>query len=250
MRCQYLAALLAIFATTGGCAADPLIDRYNTGVGDAAVATEGEIATDLVKVTKDNETLVWNADKSRVLVVTWKAEGAYKNFIEGHNATSPSEDYVVWVTLAPKMQQRCQAFSAANPSAGSNGVNLYLKQFLGLYPEWNYDLFVELWVPPESLFRPCVDPQTDDSTCDLQFGDKVPAVTGIKDYKAFYEALYFKSFRYPPGVPWTGLGYTYNWGGNPSDGSEKGASEFILSPGTPYTVERTVPTAEYCAPKG
>jgi len=45
-------------------------------------------------------------------------------------------------------------------------------------------------------------------------------------------------------VPWTGLGYTYDWG-NPD--SEVGASEFILVPGAAYQVKRAVPTAEYCA---
>ncbi len=227
--------------------ANPLQQRYQAGVSDAAMATEAEIVTDLVAIRRDNDALVWNADCSQRLVVTWKSEGAFRNFIQGHAATSPSEDYVIWVTAAPKMRQHCQEFMAGNPEAGAEGLNLFLKQFLGLNPDWNYDLFVELWVSPDDMFRPCVDPQPDDNACELQFGDTLPTVKGITDYQAFYEALYFNSFCYPPGVPWTGLGYTYDWGGSPNDGSEVGASEFILSPGTPYRVARAVPTADYCA---
>jgi len=53
----------------------------------------------------------------------------------------------------------------------------------------------------------------------------------------------FNDFRYRTGVPWTGLGYTYDWA-NPA--SRVGASEYILSPNSPYQIERVVETAEYC----
>ena len=250
--CAIPAALITAAFASSLLAAEPdlLERRYEAGVADAAVATEAEIATDLVAITPDNGSLIWNEDKTRLLVVTWKSEGAFKNFIEGHQATSPSEDYVIWVTAAPKMQERCQAWVNAHPDAGEAGLNLYLKQFLGLNPSWSYDVFVELWVAPQDLFRPCVDPDPSDRTCALQFGNDNPQVKGIADYRAFYENLYFKSFRYPPGVPWTGLGYTLNWGGDLSVPlADQGASEFIISPGSPYTIAGATPTAEYCAPK-
>jgi len=57
--------------------------------------------------------------------------------------------------------------------------------------------------------------------------------------------LYYKSFRGSVGVPWTGLGYTYDWG-NPD--SDVNASEFILVPAAPYTIEAVVPTMAYCRP--
>jgi hypothetical protein len=40
-----------------------------------------------------------------------------------------------------------------------------------------------------------------------------------------------------------GIGYTYDWG-NPK--SERGASEFILIPNTPYEIVAATPTEEYC----
>jgi hypothetical protein len=68
-------------------------------------------------------------------------------------------------------------------------------------------------------------------------------VRGIANYPAFYKNLYFGDFRTTPGVPWTGLGYTYDWG-NLQTG--EGASEFILSPGSRYEIRGAVPTAQYC----
>ena len=143
------------------------------------------------------------------------------------------------------MQERCRQFRRDNPDASKEDLDLFLKQFLGLHPDWAYDVFVELWVDPSTLFRPCVDPVPDDRSCDIHFPDTVAEVAGIANYRNFYENLYFGSFRFPPGVPWTGLGYTYNWG-NSED--EQGASEFILSPGTPYEIAGATPTMEYCEP--
>ena len=235
-----LAALL--FATQGQ--AQTLLERYMAGVADAAVAEDSERADDLGPITEDNEALAWNKDRTKIRVATWKAQGAYDQFLKPYSATSDNEAYPVWVTVAPRMQERCRQFLRDNPGAGKDELDLFLKQFLGLHPDWNYDLFVELWVAPAALFRPCVDPTPDDSTCNVHFPDKVAEVQGIADYRTFYENLYFGSFRYPPGVPWTGLGYTYNWG---NAENEQGASEFILSPGTPYEIASAQPTMEYCA---
>lgn len=237
-----IAALL--FASQGQ--AETLLERYMDGVADAAVATESERANDLVAITADNDSLAWNEDRSKIRVATWKAQGAYDQFLKPYSATSDNEAYPVWVTAAPRMQERCRQFRRDHPGATKDEVDLFLKQFLGLHPDWNYDLFVELWVDPASLFRPCVDPEPNDATCELHFPDTVAEVQGIADYRNYYENLYFTSFRFPPGVPWTGLGYTYNWG-NPEN--EQGASEFILSPGTPYEIAGAVPTMDYCQPE-
>ncbi|MGH8475484.1 MAG: hypothetical protein ACRER2_06895, partial [Methylococcales bacterium] len=165
------------------------------------------------------------------------------NFIKPYTATSDKEDYVVWVTLAPQVQIFCRNFMASG-SRSKDDLDLRLKQYLGLNHNWNYDVFVELWVSPEDLFRPCVDPEPTDTSCNLEFGKEAPAVKNIKDYKEFYKNLYFKSFRASEGVPWTGIGYTYDWAGQ---GSEVGASEFILAPNAPYEIKAATPTMDYCS---
>ncbi len=222
--------------------------EYKAAVRDAVVAEATEIANNLDALDPTNDTLVWNEDKTLVKVVTWKSQSSYEQFILPYTQTSQSEDYVFWVTLAPRMQEFCRKYLRTRPRATKEKLDTRLKQRLGLNPDWQYDVFVEMWVNPEDVFRPCVDPCPSDRRCEQNFGGDIPSVKNIRDYKAFYEHLYFKSFRTAPGVPWTGLGYTYDWGSSHGKPLEQGESEFILSPNSPYLIEQAVPTREYCEP--
>ncbi len=216
---------------------------YDAAVRDAAVVEENEVSSGLVPVDPSNEALVWNADRTKILVSTWKSRTAYEKFIKPDTRTSDSAAYAVWVTAVPQVRRFCGGWMQDRPGADAADLDLRLKQYLGLHPNWHYDLFVEMWVRPQDLFRPCVDPEVGDASCNVAFGNEDPAVRGIADYPEFYRSLYFKSFRTPPGVPWTGLGYTYDWG-NPA--SDAGASEFILVPGAEYEIKQAVPTTAYC----
>lgn len=218
-------------------------DAYHKGVVDAAFAEQDEITNGLVAIGKDNPNLVWNDDKSKLLVATWKAQGAFDRFLKPYDKTSDNPEYAVWVTAVPQVKKMCADYAQSKKKIDKDAVDLRLKQYLGLDPSWQYDVFVEMWINPADLFRPCVDPQTDDSTCNLEFGAEAPKVENIADYRDFYSDLYFKSFRGSAGVPWTGLGYTYDWGNKKS---EIGASEFILKPNSHYEIKAVTPTMEYC----
>lgn len=238
----FIACLSAGFVFSQKIHADTLDNDYHTAVTDAAVTEQDEIVNNLNAVSRENEQLKWNNEATKLLVVTWKAKGAYENFIKPYPATSKNEDYVVWVTLVPQVQNFCKNFMAEQ-SPSKEDLDRRLKQYLGLNHTWTYDVFVELWVSPDDLFRPCVDPETHDSACNLDFAKESPRIRNIADYKEFYKSLYYKSFRSGTGAPWTGLGYTYDWA---VPGSEVGASEFILVPDAAYEVNRVVPTNEYC----
>lgn len=218
---------------------------YQHAVRDASIAEEDEIAHNLITVAPENNHLVWNLERTKLLVVTWKSSESYERYLKPKQNTSPEEANVIWVTTVPQVQLFCQDYVRDNPSVTKEDIDLRLKQYLGLNPAWKYDIFVEMWVRPEDLFRPCVDPEVNDSTCNLKFQDTTPMVKGIQDYPAFYKNLYFSDFRSLPGVPWTGLGYTYDWG---NALSEEGASEFILRPDSPYKIHKVIPTVEYCKP--
>jgi len=219
---------------------------YQSAVEDAALVRSTDISNTLNPIAQDNPRLVWNKEGNKLLVVSWKAQKSYEHFLKPYSKTSDNADYAVWVTAAPQVQKFCQAFVASDAQMDQAKLELRLKQFLGLNPDWSYDVFVEMWVSPEYMFRPCVDPEISDTTCDLNFDKEVPNVKNIPDYQAFYRDLYFKSFRSSTGVPWTGLGYTYDWG---NQKTPQGASEYILVPETPYQIERVVPTIEYCGLK-
>jgi hypothetical protein len=246
----FLAGIAAALLSGAAMAADAsklsgVLKKYAIGVQDAQVPEATEIANNLLALTPANDSLAWSADKTKVKVVTWKSQNSYQNNLAPYTQTSGNEAFVVWVTLAPRIQEFCRNYLASHPKAGQAELETRLKQRLGLHPQWQYDVFVELWVDPADIFRPCVDPDPSDTACELNFGATVPAVKNIQDYGAFYKNLYYGSFRAAPGVPWTGLGYTYDW---ISQKAEQGESEFILSPSTPYTIEQAVPTLQYCSP--
>jgi len=201
------------------------------------------LGRNLFAITTDNKRLVWNEDKTKILVVTWKSQDAYERFFNSQTQTTMDEAFVVWVTTVPQVQQFCQGYMHNNPKAMEEELKLRLKQYLGLNVAWQYDVFVEMWVSPENIFRPCVDPEVSDSECNLKFSNPVPEVKHIQNYPLFYKNLYFQDFRSKPGVPWSGLGYTYDWG-NPL--TKEGASEFILVPGARYEIKQAVKTMDYC----
>lgn len=241
LKTLFLAGLLLAQSVSAGTP-----QSYMRAVRDATVVSPSDVVNNLDPIAPDNNALVWNEDRTLLKVVTWKSQSSYEKYILPYTETSLNEANVVWVTPAPKVEQFCRDFMRVHPQATSRTLERRLKQRLGLHPDWSYDVLVELWVAPEHVFRPCVDPSPTDTSCDQNFGSEIPVVRNIHDYKAFYENLYYKSFRAHPGVPWTGLGYTYDW--RYSTTRKQGLSEFILSPGTPYTIHRAVPTWEYCQP--
>lgn len=223
-----------------GCTELPLQKQYQKAVRDAAIVKPKERTNTLLAITLNNPKLVWNADKTKLLVVTWKSRDAYDKFMKNKSQSASDPEYALWVSAAPQVKAFCQAYSHDTDEE----LNLRLKQYLGLAPDWQYDVFVEMWVDPKDLFRPCVDPDINDNQCEVKVPKQFPSVARIPDYGLFYQNLYFKSFRASAGVPWTGLGYTYDWG---NDDSKIGASEFILQPNSPYQIKQMLTTHEYCA---
>ena len=223
---------------------DTNLALYQQAVNDARVIEAGENYSGLVTLAADNAQLQRN-EQGAIKVVTWKRLSAYQQFIEPNAQTPAHADYAFWVTVAPQVQRFCQQWWREQEQPTATTLDLRLKQQLGLHPDWQYDVFVELWMDPADLFRPCVDPSPTDAQCDLDFSEQVASISGIEDYQVFYQALYMKSFRQLPGVPWTGLGYTYDWANN---GTDVGQSEFMTKPASPYKVEKVVSTEDYCRP--
>jgi|ERR1051326_7468759 hypothetical protein len=216
---------------------------YDAALKDASVPTPAAIVTDLTIISNSNPSLVWDNKHTHLLVVTWKNRDTFQRYYQNEKRTSANENSVTWVTAVPEVQKFCQQYFGETKDDAA--LNLRLKEYLGLHPSRQYDVFVEMWVRPSDLFRPCPDPEISDSQCRLELSDRSPKVRHIKNYNDFYRDLYYKSFRSALGVPWTGLGYTYDWG-NPT--SKKGNSEFVLVPKAAYAIRRAVPTAEYCSP--
>lgn len=221
------------------------VEAYQLGIEDACVAEPDEVVGGLIPIERSTPGLVWS-DQGELLVVAWKNPEIYKNEWADRNEAPQDTDKLLWVTPAPQVQHYCQAALRADPELGDDELALRLSQFLGLSPFRRYGLFVELWVKPQDLFRPCVDPETSDDRCALTSGETPATVTKIADYQAFYEGLRKTICKGHNPMPWTGLGYTYHWG---NATTEVGASELVLVPGAHYRVAGTSDTRAYCSPR-
>ena len=241
--CLGIAACTHLPTSAGGETALCEEARFVAAIGDAAVPKSSDIYDNLISITETEPRVTWRSEgKQRLLVVTWQSEEAVEKYFPPPGRvgmTSDSEAHVVWVTVVPQVQQFCRSLGLRGPQ-----LSRRLKQHLGLNPCRSYDRFIELWVDPRDLFRPCPDPETNDTQCNLFWQEETPRVPRIRDYRAFFRSLYESSYKVD-GAPWTRLGYTYDW----SPGANKvGASEFILAPGSSYEVKATATADAYCQP--
>ncbi len=208
---------------------------YQKAIENSMSPTPNKIYKNLVSITPENKNLIWKSiqDDKYILVVTWKQNiSFYKPYLD--SAFYSTGDYPIWVTTAPELLQRIKN---DNP----DDVNLRLKQLLGLPPNSTYSYFVEFWVRPKDLFRPCPDNEITDSECDLCFPEKTDSsyVSWINANRInrYYQCDLFEKY------PWTQLGYTYDW--NAKNKSHIGLSEFVIGNNKNIVVKAIYTTDDY-----
>lgn len=194
---------------------------YRAAVNDARTAEPSDLVTTLTPIVPHNDDLVWRRrrDSTRqVLVVTWTGPGGPTVPAAGETMTV-TED--IWVTAVPDLRTFCEGLNRTG-----DRLDRRLAQRLGLPPDVDYDRFVELWVRPRDLVRPCPDPEVSDRECELS--PPIPARhASVSDaHQKWFRDLKRTSYG-PDGYPFTGLGYTYDW--NPET-DDVGPSEFVLRP--------------------
>mgnify|MGYP006280945511 CR=1 FL=1 len=239
-RCWIVVLGLCLLTACGGTdrAADAYETRlYRSAIADAKTAEPSEITTTLTPLAPYNDDLVWQnqADSTRrVLVVTWGDGGTLPDAAPGDTVAVEEE---VWVTAAPQIQDFCRSLDQSEEA-----LELRLAQRLGLPPDVGYDRFVELWVRPAALVRPCPDPEVSDRECERSAPIPARHARVSEAHQQWFRQLKRTSYG-PDGYPFTGLGYTYDW--HPGT-DEIGPSEFVLRPGQRAVVHNTQPTAAYC----
>lgn len=212
---------------------------YSDGVGDAAKPQPWEISNQLIAIKEDNPQLIWKEmnGEAYLLVSSWKEDTTYyKN--DQKTGKYDTGNYPIWVTAAPQLQQLCQTKKFGR----KEGLDFRLKQLLGLPPNVEKKYFVEFWVRPQDLFRPCPDADISDSACELAFPESASS-----DHKAWINDLRLASYYNPKwdhNYPWTELGYTYDW--NPRNKTNVGMSEFVIGKNKEIVVQGFYTTAEYC----
>ena len=123
----------------------------------------------------------------------------------------------------------------------SKNVNLRLKQLIGLPPNSTYKYFIEFWVRPKDLIRPCPDNNITTNKCGICFPKKTESK--YKDWFNNYRINSYYQCNLYDNYPWTQLGYTYDW--NPQNKTHVGLSEFVIKTKSEIIVKQTYTTSEY-----
>lgn len=253
-----LCALALVLATGCATAAPPARDLwavYDQAVKAAQYPEPSHISRSLAPIVRTNPDLRWNQDL--VLMVTWTRRFHYDGKVGQPYVVAPGVD--LWVTAVPYLQRACRGWDLP---AGS--LSLRLSQALGLPPrpaEGGDDSFVQMWVDPKTFFRPCPDPEITDRECQVSLdggpvdrtgacpwppGQLSGAFVQVSDDHLSWMCKNWKSsYTGDPktSYPWTGLGYTYDWGDRLHP---QGQSEFVVPPGTTVWIEGIFTPAEYC----
>jgi hypothetical protein len=204
-------------------------------IEDASKPESCERSTNLIPIIPTNPRLIWrkNNGQDQVLMVTWKGDCDSKKLSisckQPGETYAISEGYPLWVTAVPEVKEfvLIQDYSANSHQTASNlsaWLSSRLKQYLGLRPDDNYTKFVEIWVNVQDLQRPCSNSKISSTECNFpEPGSGYDPQSNTK-------------------YPFTGLGYTYDWG-NPN--TDIGASEFIVKAPATVTIHSIQSTSDY-----
>jgi hypothetical protein len=248
---KHLLILLSLFAATG-CQRQlskpfeeaSTVAFYSKSVEKSSHLKEDAIVNNLLSVKSDSSMFEWKKinNEDYLLVALWKSEGDLKYYKNNESGFYNTGNRITFVTLAPEMKQKC----SKKRFGRKVGVNLRIEQLLGLPPNNKKTHFVEMWVRPQDLMRPCLDNETDDRTCGLTPKDTTDLA--YRDYKKWLED-WAKDSYHPAnnkqGYPFTQLGYTYDW--NKRNKKHVGLSEFLIGKNKNVIVKDFVETCEYCA---
>ncbi len=236
---------------------DALCEKYRAALAAAKYPSTGAISVTLTPLLPTTPGLQWN--NGMILMGTWTQLKPFEKLEPGQSFQLTD---ATWWTAVPLMQQWCQ-------QTGLKGADLSLRiaQMLGMPPPpWTpNDGFIQVWVNPQNIFRPCPDPEISDHECEVQIPMVPPyvpaenqppwACSGIQTSLKYVDvapahlkwmcanwtASYNQGSTYS-NYPWTGLGYTYDWGSD----NHVGQSEFVSPKNTTVIFESRATTDAYC----
>lgn len=201
-----LCCLLSFF----GCGANTTEKLYLTAVEDAKQANENEILP-LVTLAHGSDMVTWNADGTKVLLLSWHSSP--ESYIEGESLTCTGGE--IWTFT----DREILAWYDEN-SEGVTDWELRLEQLIGLPASTEYTHISAFWVDLDEVIRPAYQTDvTKQLTADLLDG------SALGEYKAWFDGNAAYSYSEETPYPWTRLGYTYDWADN---GREYGLSEFLI----------------------
>ena len=110
----------------------------------------------------------------------------------------------------------------------SVAAHMRMIQMYGLSPDCDYNIMVQFYADPAYMFRPAHDTDITTTSAGLEFpayADEKYTV-GETNFREWYRYSYESAYEDDSPLPWTQLGYTYDWHhGAPHEG----LSEYIVT---------------------
>lgn len=215
-----------------------LTAQYKEALRYAAFPGGNKVDNNLTVIAKINPNLVWKTIKGEeyVLVSSWKEDTIhYKN--DSLSGFYNTQRWPIWVTTVPELTEKCKTLNITDQNRDQR-----LKQLLGMPLSTSKHFFVQFWVRPQDLFRPCPDAEITDKQCELCFPKNVSEAH--KKWINNQRIASYYNCELDQNYPWSQLGYTYDWyQGNPT---HVGLSEFVIGANKNVVVEGFYPTRDYC----
>lgn len=221
-----------------------LKNQLDASIEDAKMPSADKVINNLWALSKTNPKIQTRErnGKTEFLMESWQyAPNPQEKWPSGKKEIKGR----IWLTAFPQVKEFCQNCKGTGMDIPGNiMLALRLQQYLGLILNRNANKthFVQMWVKAEDLIRPCIDPEINDSSCN---SFSVPPKSNSLIQEIYNDSFKNEKKEY---YPWTGLGYTYDWG-NPQK-PHVGASEFIINATDKNPVEvevvNAIPTLEYC----
>lgn len=198
-----------------------LKERLRNAYLDVIEAKQENIR-DLVNLTKEDKNVIWNQEKTKVLLFTFhRYPDSYKDgeevtFSWGESWLCSFKEYKDWYLTNKE--------NIKDPL-------LRTKQVLGMSDESKNTYISSMWFDPADVFRPAYVTDVTKPMA-LEFSNNE-----TEEYKTWFANQYYYSYDVSK-LPWTRLGYTYDWSKEAKD--KYGLSEFIAWKGTTVTVDKTM----------
>ena len=201
-----------------------LAERLHAAYLDAIEATQEKIRP-LVCLNKEDANTIWN--ENRVLLFTFHRypesyrDGQEVTFSWGESWVCSVKEYANWYK---------------NNKDNIKDVLLRTKQVLGMDDQSANTYISSMWFDPNDLQRPAYITDVN-KQMSLAFGE-----SETDEYKEWFANQYYYSYE-TKHLPWTRLGYTYDWSKEAKD--RYGLSEFIAWKGTTVTVDKTLLVSDF-----
>ncbi|MDX1904034.1 MAG: hypothetical protein SFU27_07745 [Thermonemataceae bacterium] len=217
---------------------------YKNAVKDASKPIPTKIYKNLRVISSDNPEITKKniGNDTYVLMVAWKvaADTIYYHNKENGFYNTGSRD--LWLTTT----QDFKSFVSRKRNFRKNeSKHLRFQQLLGLPPDKEQivpRVFIEFWVRPQDMFRPCPDAEITDKQCECT----EIANQSKQEHQIWIDAYRKKSYENENPYytfPWTQLGYTYDW--NPRNKKHIGLSEFVVNKNANIIIHKIYSTETY-----